>query len=149
MECFRKFGIDFMKFCVDDGGDLIFCYFYFELGEICGNIFFLKISFIVDQVVNYLGILFCYFGIFYFNLENGYVWKFEGVFENIELLLDLYKEMVEFLKRMFGIFKGIYDFFYNYLFCYVFNGSNLLFLRLLFVGKNVVFIYFEFVINNE
>ncbi|MCC3870506.1 hypothetical protein K0039_20560, partial [Terrisporobacter mayombei] len=148
MECFRKFGIDFMRLCVDDGGEPILRYSHSESGETCGNIFFSKISPIADQVANHLGILFCYFGIFYFNFENGYVWKLEGVFENIELLSDSYKKMATLLKRMFDIFEGIYDFFYNYLFSYVFNGSYLLFFELLFVGKNVAFIYFEFVIEN-
>ncbi|EAM2857199.1 hypothetical protein RJK59_004284 [Salmonella enterica] len=149
MECFRKFGIDFMKLCVDDGGDPILRYSHSESGETCGNIFFSKVSPIADQVAHHLGISLRYFGTFHLNLENGHVWKSEGVFENIELSPDAYKKMAEFSKRMFGIFEGVHDSFYNYLSTYVLNGKNPSFPDPLPVEKGITPIYPEFVIKNE
>lgn len=149
MECFRKFGIDFMRLCVDDGGDPILRYSHSESGETCGNIFFSKISPVADQVANHLGISLRYFGTFHLNLENGHVWKSEGVFEKIELSPDSYKKMAALSKRMFGIFKGIHDSFYDYLISYVINGIKPAFLEPLPVGKNVAPIYPDFVIKNK
>ncbi|EOX5202491.1 hypothetical protein ACPSTJ_005142 [Escherichia coli] len=149
MECFRKFGIDFMRLCVDDGGEPILRYSHSESGETCGNIFFSKISPIADQVANHLGISLRYFGTFHLNLENGHIWKSEGVFENIELSPDSYKKMATLSKRMFDIFEGIHDSFYNYLSSYVLNGSHPSFFESLPVGKNVAPIYPEFVIENK
>ncbi len=45
-------------------------------------------------------------------------------FENIELSPDSYKKMATLSKRMFDIFEGIHDSFYNYLSSYVLNGSH-------------------------
>ncbi|EKM1893537.1 hypothetical protein PUN60_004726, partial [Salmonella enterica subsp. enterica serovar Kentucky] len=149
MECFRKFGIDFMRLCVDDGGDPILRYAHSESGETCGNIFFSKISPIADQIANKLGISLRYFGTFHLNLENGHVWKSEGIFENIELSPDYYKKMAALSKRMFDIFKGIHDSFYEYLSSYVINGSNPVFLESLPVGRKVAPIYPDFVIKNR
>ena len=63
MECFRKFGIDFMRLCVDDGGDPILI-FSPESGETFSIYFFSRISPIADQVANHLGISLRYFGTF-------------------------------------------------------------------------------------
>ncbi|EBT7801604.1 hypothetical protein CP648_22305 [Salmonella enterica] len=57
--------------------------------------------------------------------------------------------MAALSKRMFGIFKGIHDSFYNYLSSYVLNGSNPSFQGPLPVGRNVAPIYPEFVIENK
>lgn len=138
-----------MRLCVDDGGDPILRYSHSESGETCGNIFFSRISPIADQVANHLGISLRYFGTFHLNLENGHVWKSEGVFENIELSPDSYKKMATLSKRMFDIFEGIHDSFYNYLSSYVLNGSHPSFFESLPVGKNVAPIYPEFVIENK
>lgn len=42
MECFRKYGVEFMRLCVDDNNDPILRYSHSESGETCGNVFFLK-----------------------------------------------------------------------------------------------------------
>ncbi|HFZ2409974.1 TPA: hypothetical protein ACIJ2G_005149, partial [Escherichia coli] len=145
----KTLSISWSHYRVDDGGDPILRYSHSESGETCGNIFFSRISPIADQVANHLGISLRYFGTFHLNLENGHVWKSEGVFENIELSPDSYKKMATLSKRMFDIFEGIHDSFYNYLSSYVLNGSHPSFFESLPVGKNVAPIYPEFVIENK
>lgn len=81
--------------------------------------FFSKISPIADQVAKHLGISLRYFGTFHLELENGHVWKSEGVFEKIVLEDNDYKKMTELSYRMFCIFKGIHDVFHSYLSEYV------------------------------
>lgn len=130
MECFRKYGVEFMRLCVDDNNDPILRYSHSESGETCGNVFFSKISPIADEVAHELGVQLRYFGSFHLDLENGHVWKSEGVFENEVLLPEYYDKVRNLSQRMFDIFTGIHDAFYHYTLKYivkheVHNFSNL------------------------
>lgn len=145
MECFRKYGIDFMRLCVDDDEDPVLRYSHSESGETCGNIFFSKISPIADQVANHLGISLRYFGSFHLDLENGHVWKSEGVFENIVLSPDDYEKMASLSKRMFSIFEGIHNAFYYYLCNHILNENIPSFPKSLPVEKNVIPLYPEII----
>jgi hypothetical protein len=149
MECFRKYGIDFMKLCVDDEDNPILRYSHSESGEACGNIFFSKISPLADQVASHLGISLRYFGTFHLELENGHVWKSEGVFENIVLSPDDYDRMVALSRRMFCIFEGIHDAFYNYLSSYVLQNRVPAFSKSLSVENAVTPLYPDFVIQHK
>lgn len=92
--------------------------------------FFSKISPIADEVAHELGVQLRYFGSFHLGLENGHVWKSEGVFENEVLLPEYYDKVRNLSQRMFDIFTGIHDAFYHYTLKYivkheVHNFSNL------------------------
>ncbi|CNC70559.1 hypothetical protein [Yersinia similis] len=137
MECFRKYGIDFMRLCIDDESDPILRYAHSESGETCGNVFFSRISPIADRIAVNLNISLRYFGTFHLNLENGHVWESEGVFENIVLEQDANEKVRSLSQRMFDIFHGIHNAFYNYTSNYILTQSYPKFPEMLtIIGNN-------------
>lgn len=119
IECFRKYGVEFMRLCIDDESHPILRYAHSESGETCGNVFFSRISPTADQLAHKMSVSLRYFGSFHLNLENGHVWKSEGVFEQEVLRYDTFQKVKNLSKQMFNIFEGIHNAFYEYTIKYV------------------------------
>jgi len=114
MEPFRKFGVEFMKLSVEDEDDVFVRFAHSEAGEACGHVFFEHISPIADTVAEDHGVDYRYFGTFHLDLETGHVLESEDIFEDQMLTQAQYDQGMVLAERMFGIFDGIHDAFYNY-----------------------------------
>ncbi|VAW73152.1 hypothetical protein MNBD_GAMMA13-480 [hydrothermal vent metagenome] len=113
-EPFRRFGVDFMRLCVDDNNDPLMRFAHSEAGEACGHVFFENIAPLAEKLSIQNGLNYRYFGMHHLELETGHVLESEGVFEHETLTAAQRQTGLNLAERMFTIFDGIHDSFYAY-----------------------------------
>lgn len=122
-ECFRRYGIEFIKLCVEDGNDPMVRFTHSEAGEVCGHVFFRHVVHPTAQLAERTGLNYRYFGHYHLDRELGHVMHSEGEFET-QILDDETRARGFVLgERMFNIFEGIFDAFADYAHKYVESGS--------------------------
>jgi hypothetical protein len=121
-ESFRYYGIEFMRLCVEDGGDPAIRFCHSESGEACGNVFFRRVSPVADRLAESRGVTYRYFGTFHLDLEDGHVLESEDIFDQIALNEQQFHKGLELSDRMFGIFDGIHECFARYVENHVLTG---------------------------
>lgn len=114
LEPFREFAAEFMRLCVDDGGDPLVRFAHSEAGEACGNVFFTASAPLAEQLGKERKLNYRYFGQFHLDLETGHVLESEKKFQDAKLTQDQYDLSVSLMERMFKVFHGIYDSFLLY-----------------------------------
>lgn len=122
-ECFRRYGIEFIKLCVEDGGDPMVRFTHSEAGEACGHVFFRHVVHPTAQLADRTGMHYRYFGHYHLDRELGHVMHSEGEFENQILDEETRAHGLVLGERMFNIFDGIFDAFADYARDYVERGS--------------------------
>ena len=122
MEPFRRYGVEFMKLCVEDNNDVFVRFAHSEAGEACGNVFFKHISPLAEQLGKERNLNYRYFGMFHLDLETGHVLESEDLFRDQWLTQEQVDLDLALSKRMFNIFDGIHNAFLDYIKRYVETG---------------------------
>ena len=123
-ECFRRYGMDFARLTVSDGGDPLLRFAHSEAGEACGNAFFRVLAHVATQLQAKTGIEYRYFGPHHLNLEPGHVLESEGVFEREKLDDVRRRKAITLEQEMFDIFVGMHDCFLDYARTYVVRSTT-------------------------
>lgn len=113
-ECYRRYQVEFVKLCVDDGGDPMLRFAHSEAGEACGHVFFRHSAEQAAVLDAATGIEHRYFGKYHLDRELGHVMESENEFENEVLTPTQRARALELGGRMFDIFDGIFDSFHDY-----------------------------------
>ncbi len=119
MEEFRELGAEFVRLCVDDGGDPLVRFAHSEAAEACGNVFFTVAAPLADALGERRNVVYRYLGTFHLDLETGHVLHSEDVFQDQPLTEAQHTLGVALLHRMFHVFERIYDVFLRYATRYV------------------------------
>lgn len=122
MESFREYGAEFIRLCIDDGGDPLVRFAHSEAAEACGHVFFSVASPLADELGRQRGVQYRYLGTFHLDLETGHVLDSEPVFHDQPMTLEQYQLSIVLLERMFNVFGGIFDRFLDYARDYVDRG---------------------------
>lgn len=122
-ECFRRYGVEFVKLAVEDGGDPMLRFTHSEAGEACGHVFFRHVVGPAARLSDHTGLNYRYFGHYHLDRELGHVMESEGEFEEHVLEPQIRARGMEFGERMFDIFFGIFDAFGQYARDYVESGN--------------------------
>lgn len=122
-ECFRRYQVEFVKLCVDDGGDPMLRFAHSEAGEACGHVFFRHSVDPATRLDEVTGHEHRYFGRYHLDRELGHVMESEGEFENCVLTPEQRTRSLELGGRMFDIFDGIFDSFHEFATHYVEGGT--------------------------
>ena len=119
MEPFREYGAEFIRLCVEDGGDPLVRFAHSEAAEACGNAFFSVASPLADELGRRRGLEYRYLGTFHLDLETGHVLDSEPVFHDQPMTQAQYDLSVQLVERMFAVFHRIFDRFLEYAQAYV------------------------------
>ncbi|MEM9463297.1 MAG: hypothetical protein AAGF11_54650 [Myxococcota bacterium] len=122
-ECFRRFGVEFIRLNVDDRGDPMLRFCHSEAGEICGHVFFRHVVGPTARLGEVTGQHYRYFGHYHLDRELGHVIGSEGEFETQVLEPDHRARGMALGERMFDIFFEIFDAFDGYARTHVEAGS--------------------------
>lgn len=122
-ECFRRFGVEFIRLNVDDGGDPMLRFTHSEAGEACGHVFFRHVVGPTARLSEVTGKQYRYFGHYHLDRELGHVLGSEGEFETLVLDPDTRARGMALGERMFDIFFEIFDAFEGYARDHVNAGS--------------------------
>jgi hypothetical protein len=123
-EPFRRYGMDFARFTVADGGDPMLRFAHSEAGEACGNAFFRVLARVASKIQAKTGTEYRYFGPHHLGLEPGHVLESEGVFELKQLDDERRQKGLTLAKEMFEIIFGMHDCFLDYARTYVAHGTT-------------------------
>lgn len=113
-ECFRRFAVEFIRFCVEDGNDPMLRFAHSEAGEACGHVFFRHVVGPAARLSEVTGRRYRYFGQHHLDRELGHVIGSEDQFEEVVLDPQTRARALHLGTRMFDVFDEIFDAFMDY-----------------------------------
>lgn len=122
-ERFREYGVEFVRFSVEDGGDPLLRFAHSEAGEACGMVFFSHSVHPAVALGEAQGKTYRYFGTEHLERELSHVEHTEEDFVNQVLDEAGLAKAVDLGGRMFDVFHGIFDAFLDYAHAHVEGGT--------------------------